>query len=161
MAHITRSYLTDAKIERFLRDVSVDETGCWPWQGYRNPEGYGHTVFGDTKIRLAPRVSHLIFHGYLDLDLTIDHLCAVTSCVNPDHLELVTRAENTRRQFVRRRIERQSAVDQVAAAYASGLSIDQITQELGLPYSTVRRRLSEAGSVMRPVGRRKKSSLNR
>jgi hypothetical protein len=39
--------------------------------------------------------------------LVIDHLCSVRRCCNPDHLEAVTNAENTRRgesppQVVRR-----------------------------------------------------------
>jgi len=31
--------------------------------------------------------------------LTIDHLCGVKRCVNPDHMEVVTRGENTRRYY--------------------------------------------------------------
>lgn len=159
MAHITRSYLTDAQIERFLRDVSVDESGCWPWLGFRNDEGYGHTVFSDTTIKMAHRVSYLIHYGALDLDLTIDHLCFVTSCVNPEHLDLVTRAENTRRQFQRIKEERRPLVERAALAYASGLSIDDITAQMGVPYSTIRRWLREAGAEMRPRGRYARKNL--
>jgi hypothetical protein len=35
---------------------------------------------------------------------TVDHLCGVTLCQRPDHLELVTRAENTRRWHQRARM---------------------------------------------------------
>lgn len=33
----------------------------------------------------------------IPVGLDLDHLCRVRSCVNPDHLEPVTRAENLRR----------------------------------------------------------------
>ena len=35
--------------------------------------------------------------------LTIDHLCRVRCCVNPDHLEVVTIQENIQRGFAARR----------------------------------------------------------
>lgn len=35
--------------------------------------------------------------GPIPGELTIDHLCRVRCCVNPDHLEPVTRGENVRR----------------------------------------------------------------
>ncbi|MEW1705993.1 HNH endonuclease signature motif containing protein [Microbacterium sp. NPDC089190] len=38
--------------------------------------------------------------------LTIDHLCFQTACVNPDHLEPVTQAENNRRARLRKDRER-------------------------------------------------------
>jgi hypothetical protein len=38
--------------------------------------------------------------------LTVDHRCGVTLCQRPDHLEPVTKAENTRRMQARRRRER-------------------------------------------------------
>ncbi len=37
--------------------------------------------------------------GEVPAGLTLDHLCRVTRCVNPEHLEPVTRGENTRRQL--------------------------------------------------------------
>jgi hypothetical protein len=34
--------------------------------------------------------------------MTIDHLCLNKTCLNPEHMEIVTRAENTRRAHVGR-----------------------------------------------------------
>ena len=36
-------------------------------------------------------------HGPIPPDRQLDHLCRVPACVNPDHLEPVTAAENIRR----------------------------------------------------------------
>lgn len=45
----------------------------------------------------AHRVAYELFVGPIPEGLTLDHLCRVRHCVNPLHLEPVTRGENTRR----------------------------------------------------------------
>jgi hypothetical protein len=45
------------------------------------------------------RVVYRLLVGTIPEGLTLDHLCFVPCCCNPDHLEPVTRAENTRRQM--------------------------------------------------------------
>ena len=40
--------------------------------------------------------------GPIPKPLTIDHLCRNRACVNPDHLEPVTHAENVSRGFINR-----------------------------------------------------------
>lgn len=47
----------------------------------------------------AHRIAWQLFNGEVPIGLTLDHLCRVVRCVNPEHLEPVTRAENTRRQM--------------------------------------------------------------
>ena len=47
----------------------------------------------------AHRVSYLALVGPIPGDLVIDHLCRNPKCVNPAHLEPVTRAENQRRDW--------------------------------------------------------------
>lgn len=69
---------------------------CWEWAGALTGQGYGN-VWHDERYRAAHRVSYEWWHGDIDPDLTLDHLCRVRSCVNPDHLEQVTLAENNRR----------------------------------------------------------------
>lgn len=73
-----------------------DPTGCWLWQGDKLPRGYGQFRF-DNRHVLAHRFAYEMAKGAIPPGLVIDHLCRVTSCVNPDHLEAVTNAENLRR----------------------------------------------------------------
>lgn len=60
------------------------------------PAGYGQT-FWRGKYRLAHRAVYSEWVGEIGTGLEIDHLCRNKGCVNPEHLEPVTRAENQRR----------------------------------------------------------------
>lgn len=69
---------------------------CWVWTGTKTQKGYG--VFThERKNVFVHRYSYERFTGKIPEGLTIDHLCRNPLCVNPDHLEPVTLAENTRR----------------------------------------------------------------
>lgn len=75
----------------------VDGNGCWIWQTHIMPNGYGRLSNW-----LAHRLSYVAFVGPIPEGLTIDHLCSVRACVNPNHLEPVTIAENNERGAARR-----------------------------------------------------------
>lgn len=71
-------------------------TGCWLWFGRLTGKGYGATN-KDGRYINAHRASYELVKGPIPDGLEIDHLCRVRCCVNPDHLEAVTHAENLRR----------------------------------------------------------------
>lgn len=58
---------------------------------------------GNKKIRGAYRYAYELLVGPIPPGHDVDHLCYVRACVNPTHLEPVTRPENVRRQWVYRR----------------------------------------------------------
>ena len=66
--------------------------GCWIWGGQQH-KGYGR--YGG---RQAHRISYELLRSRIPVGLELDHVCLNTLCVNPDHLEPVTRAENMRRR---------------------------------------------------------------
>jgi len=71
---------------------------CWTWNGQHNSGSYNYgrfRLFGNWAS--AHRVAYKDFGNRLDDDLELDHLCRNPPCVNPWHLEPVTRTENVRR----------------------------------------------------------------
>ena len=81
---------------RFWRKVVVAESGCWEWKASGNQFGYGRLRVGRRMI-VSHRVSYEALVGPIPDGLELDHICRNRPCVNPAHLEPVTRIENVRR----------------------------------------------------------------
>lgn len=86
----------------------IEPNGCWTFLGFINDNGYGDWRFhGHT--RRAHRVSYLLRHGSIPEGLDLDHTCHRQGecaggktcphrrCINPDHLNPVTRSINIQR----------------------------------------------------------------
>lgn len=84
-------------IERFWRYVHKTET-CWLWTGAVGSHGYGNFAVdgrrASPKTVRAHKFAYEAVLGPVPAGLELDHLCRVRNCVNPDHMEPVTRREN-------------------------------------------------------------------
>ena len=86
--------------ERFESRVSKSEDGCWIWMGSVDKTGYGVLPVkknGKGRKVWAHRLAYELYVGLIPEGFEIDHLCRNRRCVNPGHLEPVTRLENVRR----------------------------------------------------------------
>lgn len=105
------------------------ETPCWIWLGAHTDDGYGKF-----KAKLAHRVYYERYIGPIPEGLTIDHLCRVTDCVNPEHMEPVTNLENIRRS------PRQKVTPEMAKAIRSlypGMTQQAIADRYGIDQTYV------------------------
>lgn len=94
------------------------EGACWYWARKLDREGYGQLnvyvpglarpatlkahIVGKLLLELGAWVSaddlYLAYQEHSASGLEFDHLCHCRGCLNPDHLELVTGRENSRRR---------------------------------------------------------------
>lgn len=79
--------------------------GCWLWTAALDSTGYGKLRRSRVDVRAhggphhwpAHRLAYELERGPIPFGMDLDHLCRNRACVNPDHLEPVTRQVNIRR----------------------------------------------------------------
>jgi hypothetical protein len=90
---------------RFQDKVEINKEGCWAWMASRDRDGYGR-FWHQGNMRNAHRFSYTWLVGPIPDNMVIDHYRTnpgprnapcLRGCVNPEHLEVVTKGENTLR----------------------------------------------------------------
>jgi len=90
------SWVLDNLANKILQRVTVETNGCWLWTGPTQTKGYG-LIYYKGKTHLVHRAVYSHMYREITHGLVIDHLCKITNCVNPEHLELVTPSVNVLR----------------------------------------------------------------
>lgn len=83
-------------VNRFLAKINICKSGCWEWTGSLYFNGYGQFRNGNHTGR-AHRFAYEYFIDSIPQGMTLDHLCRNRKCVNPYHLEIVSRKINVLR----------------------------------------------------------------
>lgn len=82
---------------RWEAKVDTNRGECWEWTASLNSRGYSLISYRGGKTMLGHRYAYQAFRGEIPNGMQIDHRCQNKKCVNPDHLEVATPLENTRR----------------------------------------------------------------
>lgn len=118
---------TDADIERFMSKVDILPNDCWYWTGARsrgkgNKKWYGSFGIGGKVVR-AHRFSSEVFNcEECPPGFHRDHTCGFSMCVNPQHIEVLTREENQRRKMAGNKTLLQNAYPTIS--YSSSVVFD-------------------------------------
>lgn len=103
--YLTIEHLSTKDLARIFSKIHVNHehpykgSYCWEWQGCLSTNGYAKLKW-QTRSEFAHRILYAwlvapLIHARFLVEL--DHLCRNRRCVNPAHLELVSRRENLRR----------------------------------------------------------------
>src|SRR5262249_13003216 len=85
--------ITTADVFRFIKFIRPQSNGCWFWAGTKDKKGYAKFWY-DGATRRGARFSFTVFKYELPIGYEPDHLCKIHQCVNPEHLDGVTKKEN-------------------------------------------------------------------
>ncbi|WAX26266.1 hypothetical protein [Ralstonia phage p2106] len=117
-------------------------TPCITTGGYHNKDGYSIFRLGATVVK-GHRVSYCVRHC-CSLEsikgLVIRHKCDNPACVNPDHLEVGTHADNVADRQKRKRQAVKvphEALESIRSRYASGERQSVLAAEFGINQSQV------------------------
>jgi len=76
--------------ERYRKRITVDDNGCWLWNGAKfKSGGYGAIRIAGKTLRLHVFIFEILV-GPVPEGMQLHHRCEVKRCCNPDHLKIRT-----------------------------------------------------------------------
>lgn len=130
-----------SRMKRFESKYSAQQTGCWPWVGSRHP--FGHGQFWDgARLVYAHRFAWEVANGKIPDGLCVCHTCDNPWCVNPEHLFLGTKADNSADASRKERLGRTPILSQQSLGgfcrdWLGGYTQYQLADKYGMTQSNV------------------------
>ena len=164
--------------ERFKERYEIDDvTGCWNWVGTISSQGYGQVaglINGKRyvpvgKYILAHRASWIIHFGDIPKGegahgTVVMHKCDNRKCVNPEHLQLGSQADNVKDMMVKRRhvvgeFQKRKGIEHFRSSFKTQADIDlilttegktkELAEKFGVTQSAIKR-LRRRNGIIRP-----------
>ncbi len=89
--------MTEAEITRFWPKVQFEDDGCWRWLAAMGSSTKTYGVMGiGRSTQRAHRLAYEHFVGPIPEGHELHHKCGEPGCVNPDHLDPLTRDDHAR-----------------------------------------------------------------
>lgn len=132
-------------IRRFWKKVKKLPNGCWRWTGVKDTGGYGRFMVAGDMVQ-AHRFSYGVFVGPIPSGSVIRHyVCDNAACVNPEHLKLGSKKENTQDAKRQGRLARgedlsnltETEVLQIRQCYREGLTPAEIAKKFRIKKGTI------------------------
>lgn len=128
-----------------LAELSVAEgSGCIRFTGHLDGEGYGRIMVARVKY-MAHRLSYSLNNGPIPDGYVVRHKCDNPSCINPEHLEVGTQADNIADKVSRGRQARGSGVgrailteEAVREIRSSPLKVSELSTLYGVSVVSIR-----------------------
>jgi hypothetical protein len=139
--------LTEKEASCYWGKIRKDES-CWIWTGCRDTSGYGLTTFRG-RCQGVHRLSWRIHRGEIPKEMCVCHGCDEPLCVNPAHLWLGTRKQNTQDRDRKQRNNQPRGssngnsklvagqVDSIRKMAKAGLTKRQISDIIGTSFANV------------------------
>ena len=127
------------KDKRVLPIVVDEKTGCWIFQGVKNPKGYGVAKVHGEKW-LAHRLAYMHYKGSIPKGMLVCHSCDNPPCVNPNHLFLGDNRHNMVDMALKGRGGKLKGQTHVQSKYIDPLEFQKALDELGQDYDALAER---------------------
>lgn len=113
-----------------IRWVVDEETGCWNVVSHKKPKNRGYPVIGlFGKVFSIHRAMYIANSGAIPDGLIVRHSCDNGICINPDHLLVGTKQDNTQDMLERNRESRwKGGRDNHRSDKRRKLSIEQVKE---------------------------------
>lgn len=114
------------------------ESDCIEWAKRRNKDGYGRRKFRGQSMG-AHRAAWLETNGAIPEGLVVRHKCDNRACVNIEHLELGTQAENMMDCSVRRTFNSKLTEEDVKDIRTSSETLKFMAEKYSVSETTISR----------------------
>lgn len=94
MAKASLDYNSITALPEKFWDKVEKTNSCWFWKG-KIDDGYGRFYISGNFYGVHQLSLRVLKNEHLQSDFVVDHMCGKRSCCNPEHLQQITRSQNT------------------------------------------------------------------